>query len=153
MALVDTNVLVVANARSGENLTCIDACVDCIAEFTEGRSILHLDTLGHILEEYGRNILHGTPQGVGDAFFVWATTFQATPSHCRQVKITEDSKRGYLEFPIDSSLSGFDQSDRKFVAVAIASKERPAIFNATDSDWQQYSAALAPHVDVRELCE
>lgn len=152
MGLVDTNVLVVANGRGGEANTCIDACVDCLAQFTENRDVLHLDSLGRILLEYGQNIRHGTPQDVGDQFFVWASTFQATRTHCRLIEITEDADWGFAEFPHDEALLGFDRSDRKFVAVAVASGDQPTIFNATDSDWGQFSFPLARYVQVQELC-
>lgn len=152
MALVDTNVLVVANARLGEHQACVDACVDCIAKFTSGVYKLHLDSLDHILTEYGRHIQHATPKGVGDLFFIWASTYKATPTYCIQVDISPDPGRGYIEFPSDPSLVNFDRSDRKFVAVAIASGQNPTIFNATDSDWHQFAGPLSNHVCVVELC-
>ncbi|MCW5204577.1 hypothetical protein VU02_01410, partial [Desulfobulbus sp. N2] len=52
---------------------------------------------------------------------------------------------------------GFGCSDRKFVAVAIAydvtSGDNPAVYNATDSDWEEHNAALYDvHLFVTQLC-
>ena len=68
------------------------------------------------------------------------------------VEITPDGIGDYKEFPEDPDLANFDPSDRKFVAVAIASGANPTIFNATDSDWQDAEAALKKYVTVQQLC-
>ena len=60
-----------------------------------------------------------------------------TPSH--------DS---YDEFPGYEGLRGFDADDRKFIAVANAHEKRPAVLQATDSEWWGYRDALR-HVGVR----
>jgi hypothetical protein len=61
--------------------------------------------------------------------------------------------RRFAEFPDDDALRGFDVSDQKFVAVALASNEHPPILNAVDSDWWNYGPALARHdVVVENLC-
>lgn len=153
MGLVDTNVLVVANARDNESPNCVDSCVDCLASFMEEGRKLYLDSHGDILDEYSRYVHYGTPQGVGDAFYVWAVTYQATSEMCRVVSVTPDDEWGYEEFPHVESLKDFDRSDRKFVAVAVASGENPIIFNATDSDWRKSAIPLADFVTVRELCQ
>ena len=58
-----------------------------------------------------------------------------------------------LEFPDDPALTGFDSSDRKFVAVAVASEIQPALLNATDTDWWEYRVELERHgVNVHFLC-
>jgi hypothetical protein len=126
--------------------------VDCLESFTQQRQQLFLDASGEILEEYGKQVLHGAPQGVGDAFYVWAVTYQATPSTCQLVNITSDEDWEYVEFPHDEDLRKFDRSDRKFVAVAIASGQNPTIFNATDSDWRNHAEPLSKYVNVEELC-
>ena len=151
--MLDTNVLIVANNRGAKLAdTCVDACVDCIDRLVKGKDVLHLDTSGDILAEYGNHMGFGTPQGVGDQFFVYAMTFQGTPAFCSLVKINPDPETEYAEFPDDPALTTFDRSDRKFVAVAIASNVKPTIYNAADSDWAHHAAALSKHVTVEELC-
>jgi hypothetical protein len=152
MGLVDTNVIVIANGIGEASPACVDACVDCLARFTGDQEPLFLDSGSEILEEYSRYVRYGTPQGVGDAFYIWAVTHQATPPYCREVHITPEPEWGFVEFPHDQALKGFDRSDRKFVAVALASGENPTIFNATDSDWRNYAKALDAYVNVGELC-
>jgi len=51
------------------------------------------------------------------------------------------------------ALAGFDRSDRKFVAMALASGSTPDVLNAVDSDWADYFAALARNgVKLKFLC-
>jgi hypothetical protein len=62
--------------------------------------------------------------------------------------------RWYAEFPDDPRLSGFDPADRVFVAVALASASNPAIFNASDSDWWIYGAALEDcGLQITNICQ
>jgi hypothetical protein len=57
------------------------------------------------------------------------------------------------EFPDDPELVRFDRSDRKFVAVALASRLDPSVLNATDTDWWHYRECLKRHgVRVVFLC-
>ncbi|MDX2066516.1 MAG: hypothetical protein SFX74_12315 [Fimbriimonadaceae bacterium] len=144
--------IVVANGRAGEKPNCVNACVDCLDRIRSGAELLHLDSLGLILEEYGRQCQYGTPRGVGDVFVVWASTHRATLAKCETVSIQEDSEWEFAEFPHDDALRAFDRSDRKFVAVAIASGVNPVIYNATDSDWSDFAVPLAKYVAVVELC-
>ena len=86
---------------------------------------------------------------------MWLWNNQANPASCRQVAITprDPGGRVFEEFPDDAALAGFDRDDRKFVTVALASGEHPVILNATDSDWRDFSNALARHdVLTRFLC-
>jgi hypothetical protein len=59
----------------------------------------------------------------------------------------------FAEFPDDLALLAFAPSDKKFVAVALASRTNPPILNATDSDWRLFEQALQKHgVQVEQLC-
>jgi hypothetical protein len=149
---VDTNVAIVANGESEVDTRCTVNCIDALSSIVSGESVLLLDRLGHILDEYLRQRPHGYPQGPGDQFMIWAVTNQANPDCCTQVAITIHPERGYTEFPEDPLLESFDRSDRKFVAVAIVHGRESAILNATDSDWRNSREALARHVQVTELC-
>ena len=75
---------------------------------------------------------------------------------CEQVEITPigGSDWDFEEFPLDSELGTFDRSDRKFVAVALASKNAPQILNAVDSDWWIHRNRLRQHgLVVQFLCQ
>jgi hypothetical protein len=119
----------------------------------QARGLLLVDDFQRILTEYRHHAsLSGQP-GLGDAFLRWAWDNQANPDHCEQVQITPCIDRGFDEFPSDPGLSGFDRSDRKFVAVAMASGRDPVIYNATDTDWWIYRIPLKRSgVRVQFLC-
>ena len=103
-------------------------------------------------ESLKRLSLSGQP-GLGDAFFKWLWENQANPQHCRIVPVTVHDGRGFAEFPDSARLSSFDRSDRKFVAVALASGSSPQVLNAADIDWRDHRQALAENgVDVVFLC-
>lgn len=153
--LMDTNVAVVANGKADQaSDQCKKTCIGTLQDLREDRCLL-LDDWGLILDEYRRHLSPSGQPGPGDAFFKWLWSNQANPEHCRQVAVTpiRNDRRSFEEFPDDPALAGFDPSDRKFVAVSIASGERAPILNAVDSDWWNFREALARHgVEVRFLC-
>ena len=153
--VIDTNVLVTANGRSDHaGLDCQLSCVDALEE-AKKRHVVTVDDGMLILDEYRRNASLGGQPGVGDAFLKWLWQNQGNPRHCEQVTIspTKRDQRYFQEFPADPALSGFDPSDRKFVAAAVASRKRPEIINATDSDWWDFREALAANgLAIRFLC-
>jgi len=58
-----------------------------------------------------------------------------------RVKITPNGA-SYNEFPDHVGLENFDNSDRKFVAVANVHPTKPPILQATDSKWWGWKTAL-----------
>lgn len=113
-----------------------------------------VDEAGLIFDEYlaYANAFTGQP-GVGDRFAQWLWSVQADTVFARKVRITPNDEREFAEFPDDPDLETFDRSDRKFVAVAIASATCPPILNATDTDWSDHRDVLARyHVSVTFLC-
>jgi hypothetical protein len=152
--VVDTNVAIVANGHHPPaSARCIEACIDALLE-AQGGTVL-VDDGYRIFDEYRKHLSHSGQPGVGDAFFKWLWRNQANPTCCRQVSITptDPDGRGFEEFPDDPALAGFDPSDRKFVAVALASGESPPILNASDSDWWEFRDALGRHgVRTQFLC-
>ena len=150
---MDTNVAVVANGEHPEaDLDCVQACIDSLIEIRERYCVL-MDDLHLIWEEYRRRLRPSGQPGPGDAFFKWLWDNQGNERHCRHVTITPDVTRDFGEFPEDPALERFDRKDRKFVAVVLASGERPPVLNAVDTDWWEYRAALKAHgVTVRFLC-
>jgi hypothetical protein len=153
-AVIDTNVPVVANDRHGEFPECVARCADRLDAFTK-TGVVVLDDRRRIVSEYLLN-LRGTGQpGVGSAFLKWVLTNEYNPSRCCRVAITEADEDGqsFVEFPRDPRLHGFDPSDRKFIAVAMAHPERPPVLQALDSKWWGYRDILRENgVDVEFLC-
>ena len=151
--VVDTNVLLVANGKAEQaGCECVAVCVRTLRQVqAEHRTLL--DDKWLIIEEYRRNLSHTGQPGVGDAFFKWLWENQANPQHCRIVPVTVHDGRGFAEFPDSARLSSFDRSDRKFVAVALASGSSPKVLNAADTDWRDHRQALAENgVNVVCLC-
>jgi hypothetical protein len=153
--IVDTNVPVIANGRSSQaDPDCVIACIVALTEVRDHGVIL-LDDALLILHEYMRNLSMSGQPGLGDFFMKWVWTIQAHPNHCKQVTITPrtDDPTNFIEFPNDADLTGFDRSDRKFVAVALASGNAPDVLDAVDSDWADYFAALTRNgIRLRFLC-
>ncbi len=159
-AVVDTNVLVVANDQKPHpdsdqkphpgSPQCVVNCVKRLKDI-QTSEVLVLDDLRLIISEYSRNALV-KGQGVGDRFLKWVLQNQADQRHCCCVTITPDNG-SFKEFPTNPELEKFDLSDRKFVAVALTHPERPPIYNAVDSDWHIFQDALqAAGVHVEFLC-
>ena len=152
--VVDTNVLVVSNGKSPQaSAACVAACINALVD-TVRESVVSIDSLGLILEEYAnQGLSHSGQPGVGDYFFKWLFDNQWNVARCERVEITEHAARGFEEFPEVAELQAFDRSDRKFVAVALASANDPEILNAVDSDWWDFRVALAAAgVRIRFLC-
>ena len=96
--------------------------------------------------------MSGQP-GVGDEFMYWLFQNQYNGEVCERVHITPHPERKFVEFPEDPALTGFDPNDRKYVAVALASTNRPEILNAVDSDWYHFNSELsAAGLRIKQLC-
>lgn len=154
--VVDTNVAVTANGKSlpdSVSIACVAACARRLQTIRQD-GVVVLDDGWRILREYKANIAESGQPGVGDAWLKWLLTNLANPERCQRVAITPvDAPQMFAEFPADPALAQFDKSDRKFVAVSRAHPARPAVLNATDSDWQIHRSALARHgVTVEFLC-
>ena len=151
--VVDTNVAIVANGntpQAGE--TCEIACIEKLDRIQDN-CILLLDNMDLIFQEYERHFSYSGQPGPGDAFFRWLHLNQYNDQHCRTIALTPHAEREFAEFPGAPDLASFDRSDRKFVAVALASKTNPEILNAADTDWRQHRSALHQHgVNVTFLC-
>lgn len=148
---MDTNVVHVANGETSQaGPGCVTACVDRMEQIKQGRKRLVLDDQDRILKEYP------TPTGQlgpGHAFVKWAWTNRRNTALCELVAIHPHEARGFVEFPEDDDLAAFDPDDRKFVAVALASRGSPPIVNATDTGWHDHQEALARHdVHIDFIC-
>ncbi len=155
--IVDTNVPVVANKQSLQaSPDCVMRCVTRLRAIQRTGCVV-IDDEWHIINEYRDNLREQGQPGVGDAFFLWLLRNRNHPRFCYQVHISPHTAspetRDFVEFPKEPALAGFDPSDRKFVAVAVAHPEHPPILNAADNDWWNYRDVLAQHsVQVDFLC-
>lgn len=153
--MIDTNVAAVANGDAQQaGPDCVLTCIDSLEDAMRSRLIL-LDDMMRILDEYRQNLsLSGQP-GPGDRFLKWLWANQANPEHCLRVTIIPRGSNGedFQEFPQDPALAGFHRKDRKFVAVALASRRDPSIHNASDTDWWDFKDELARHgLHIKFLC-
>lgn len=154
--VVDTNVAMVASRLAPQaDDRCVAACMRWLAEIMADGGLL-LDEAGLILREYTSKLGFSGQPGAGHAFVRWAHTQQAIPSMVRRVSITLTSDHGsrmFVEFPNHPDLAEFDRSDQKFVAVAVASREDPAILVAIERGWWRHRQALtSAGVNVDFLC-
>ena len=148
-AIVDTNVLVVANGRNTHaDLECQIQCVSAICDISlKGTAVV--DDGGLILDEYGKRLNFEGQPGAGDAFFKHVNDNLYSSKHLERVSITavDDQERTFEELPANT----LDRSDRKFLAVGVVSKA--PILNATDSDWHDERDLISSlAVEVKQLC-
>jgi hypothetical protein len=150
--VVDTNVAVVANGQASQaRPDCVLACAAALAGIKDNGKIV-LDSGMLILKEYLKDLgLAGKP-GLGQAFVKWVFDNQAVAERCERVAIRAGDG-SFREFPDAPELARFHIDDHKYVAVALASRNRPKVLNAVDSDWWTYRKPLRQHgVRVRNLC-
>ena len=153
-AIIDTNVLIAANGRDCAQVTpqCRLNSSQYLRNF-QVQGIIVIDNRWLILSEYKNKVNQTGQPGIGDAFLKWVLTNQANPKRCEQVVINPLKNSSFVEFPDDPELEKFDQSDRKFVAVALATPDRPPIVNAVDSDWLEFYEPLVKNgIKIQFLC-
>lgn len=130
--VVDTNVPIVANGHAKQaSPACRAVCVRRLCQIMEA-DVVVIDDARLVLKEYGNRLRSSGQPGVGDAFLKWVLTNQGNPARCEQIHLVTDPS-GQVVVP--PALTGFDPSDRKFAALALAHPAQPPVLNATDSDW------------------
>jgi hypothetical protein len=153
--VIDTNVPIAANGCTDHaSPACVLRCVQKLVDVHNG-GIVVLDDDMRNLKEYTRNLKRSGQPGAGDSFLKWVWDNQGVSERCERVTITPlpDDPHNFCEFPIDPCLASFYPDDRKFVAVARASRNDPEVLNATDSDWWRHRQALHDNgVRVVFLC-
>ena len=152
-AIVDTNVLIVANEASDHAaLDCVVASIDALSALRRS-GIAALDDRFLILDEYREHASLAGQPGVGDEFLRYLYDNLYNESACRLVNITPIEDDSFAEFPADERLADFDRNDRKFVAAALGCNPVAEVLNATDTDWWHHREALEDNgVEVRFLC-
>ena len=151
--VMDTNVAVVANGKAEQaNKECVGECIARLSKL-RNECLLLLDYKNLILDEYRKNLHPSGQPGPGDSFFKWLFENQANPKYCRRVYINLSPRSWLCGIPNRSKTISFDQDDRKFVAVALASGTNPKILNASDTDWWLHRNALQEHgIEVDIIC-
>ncbi|MCL6741776.1 hypothetical protein LZ518_11625 [Sphingomonas sp. RB56-2] len=151
---MDTNVAIVANARSDPDdpnppsIECRLATVTFLMELlSDGKILLDLDSA--IQTEYRTYLNPRGQPGVGDRFY--QAVLQSAPERVERVELPKAASGEYADFPQSLIDAGFDPSDRKFAA--LARREGVPVYNATDSDWIEHAETLAAeHIQVEHLC-
>ncbi len=153
MAVIDTNVLLVANDRHPNvSPECVLECVDRL-ERIQKNGVVVIDDAWHILREYKNKIRPTPPKGVGDVFLKWLLQNRSNPQHVHQIHITETSQDAFAEFPGPALQATFDSHDRKFPAVANAHPSKPPVWQAADCKWLDWWRALHnAGITVEFLC-
>jgi len=153
--VVDVNVAIVANGRSPQaNDDCLLACIDALETICRDGMIVIDDGMRILTEYIGHLRMAGQP-GPGDFFMKWVWDNQAVLSRCERVPLScrSNDPEDFETFPDDQDLHGFDRSDRKYVATALASLNRPEMLNAVDTDWWHHRRALTRNgVRLRFIC-
>lgn len=152
-AVIDTNVLLVANGQHAEvSPGCVIECVRRL-QAMERAGVTVIDDGFRILGEYQHRTSLNPPKGVGDVFLKWLLRQTGNPHRVEQVAITETKEHCFVEFPDPILEPQFDAPDRKFAAVAHAHPDKPPIWQAADSKWLDWWPALrAQGVTVDFLC-
>ncbi|MCS6923784.1 MAG: hypothetical protein NZM10_05340 [Fimbriimonadales bacterium] len=145
--VIETNVLMAASGLAEQaGIECIEQCVQVIEQIQKGTQKLALDSSLLILTEYQEN-LRTAPNSLGYLFLrKWLDAhWHEVVSVDIQPVNPESGDFGVLQSHSDQ-LAGFDLSDRKFVATALAAQAQlntpVPILNATDSDWCEHLNTL-----------
>ncbi|MEX5571140.1 hypothetical protein Q1J55_25340 [Pseudomonas syringae] len=150
MKVVETNVAIAANGRGTHaNLECQLACVVFLSDVVSKQSIVAIDDIGLMLDEYAKHLSYKGQPDVGDEFFKYLHDHQYYADRVLRVSITPNDmeRSGFDELPPNS----MDPSDRKFLAVA--RKSGAKVFNALDTDWHENIKDIeAMGVAVEQLC-
>lgn len=149
-AVIDTNVLLVANGQHADvTEDCVITCVTRLQALQKS-GVVVVDDYYRIMGEYHHKTSLNPTKGVGDKFLKWMLQHIGT-SRVEQVPLTETADNCFAEFPDPELL--FDPPDRKFLAVAHAHPEKPAIWQAADCKWLDWWPALRTKgVEVDFLC-
>lgn len=152
-AVIDTNVLLVANGQHAEvSADCVTTCVQRLQAMQQA-GVTVVDDGYRILGEYQHKTQLNPPKGVGDVFLKWLLRHAGNPGRVEQVPLTETASDCFVEFPDPVLEPAFDAPDRKFAAVAHAHPGKPPVWQAADCKWLDWWPALqVKGVMVEFLC-
>jgi hypothetical protein len=146
--VLDTNVPVMAsvapNLCKDEDLVLQTKCMEYIRQFTTNKDNKIVLDMGHeIMTEYENNINKNT--SMGNLFFRWLYNYIAKIDWGDLLELQKDEGGRYKAFPYDDVTEKFDESDKKFVALANLHEEKPPIIEAADGKWLGYVEAFAKY--------
>ena len=150
--VVDTNVWVLADkitSISDETpaieADCIKASYRWIQRFLASDDKLVVDRAYRIFREYRNNIVEG---GLAE---LELNRLESIPLERLAFVDIEFDRDGHAIVPDEVMIA--DESDRKFIAVAIAAKPYAPIYSATETDWTEEHEKLSNFgLIVHELC-
>lgn len=150
--VIDTNVMVVANGRhEGDrpvSLGCRAASIEFLLEFLKGDNCVLVDYADAVLKEYRDYLNFSGQPGVGDRFL---QELYRNMARIQRVDLPIGTDDEYSDLHPDIAASGFDQSDRKFAALAL--QQGAPVANSVDSDWVLHLALLTDcGIVVNLLC-
>ena len=151
--VVDTNVLVVANRRSGASHACARNCARALLEIKQF-GVIVIDDGNLILSEYRTHCSISGQPGLGDSFIRWVHDNRGRGELVQSVALSQRETGGdFADFPEHEQLANFDPADKKFVAVSNAHQDKPPILQASDSKWWGWKDPLmAAGITVEFLC-
>lgn len=153
--IIDTNVPKVSVGHPRLSKTCSNACVDFLNKVMNNSYLLVIDDSYHILNEYMHNIDKSGAANHANRFLKWVLTNQRNTRRIKQIHINQDgNSKSFSEVPEELRDIGFDPSDHKFIAVAIANDYSAPIIQASDSKWIGWKPSLiACKIQVIFPCE
>lgn len=152
-AVVDTNVIHIANGSHADvSPECVLGCIDRLESLMKNGRVV-IDNDFRILGEYQNKTSPMKSRGPGDVFVRWLLKNRANSRHVEQVALKELRKDVFEEFPDAVLQARIDPSDRKFLATALAHRDRPPVWQGADCKWLDWWQALGAHgVAVEFLC-
>lgn len=157
--IIDTNVPKKAsNTHDGNalDIKCALECLKFISVLMQSKDIVVLDADSEIYREYAKNLQTKKQDDIGMMFLKWIQRNMTLKENGRVefCKINKTESGGYAEFPSTPTLSGFDEADQKFIALALSHPDHPQIIEGTDRLWWKYKDALKnAGVNIVFLCE
>ncbi|HZI85524.1 MAG TPA: hypothetical protein VFD48_01735 [Pyrinomonadaceae bacterium] len=149
--VIDTNVLLVADGRSGMISNCQVECVERLEKVRETEQVV-LDYGRLILGEYHNKLEPNGRPTPGNAFLKWLLQTQGRSVSWVTITPTTGDNKKFEQFPADAKLEeAFDPDDRKFVAAANAHNPRTSILQGSDSKWLEWEKSLASHGIILEV--
>jgi hypothetical protein len=100
-----------------------------------GKYLLVIDKNFYIIGEYANKMTPLPTHKFCNRFYKWVLTNHNNSSKVKRVDINQIDEYNFLEVPRRLIDINFDNSDRKFIAVAIANNNRAPIAQAADSKW------------------
>ena len=150
--VVDTNVWVLADRITSlseetpkDEADCITSCYNWLRDFVTSDDRLVVDLTYRIMKEYRDNIPAG---GLAEQELNKLESQLISRLVFKQIDF---DKNGYAVLHEPFELE--DESDRKFLAVAVECEPYAPILNATETDWAQEKQQLVENgITIHELC-